>query len=149
MTRQCTSFLHKDSHLQVQMTSGSAMLEKSDKMTSRSEWTPWSRKFSKKSFLAFSSWNRTWEETGGREKDDLKPWRGFWAGVDLHYLGAIKQSIRERERERERENRRKHMFIVDKKRTYAWTCVTWEFKSIIGKTQSKPNSIHINNQAHI
>ena len=36
------------------------------------------------------------------------------------------------------------MFRVDKKRTYAWKMhehVTQEFKSIMGVTQSKPNSI--------
>ena len=38
----------------------------------------------------------------GSEEEDLEP-RGFQAGVDLHYLGAIVCSICERERERERE----------------------------------------------
>ena len=57
--------------------------------------------------------------------------------MDLHCLGAIVQSMRERERERSLENERKE-------RTYAWKMhehVICEFKSIMGKTQSKPNSI--------
>ena len=74
-----------------------------------------------------------WEEW--KDEDDPEPWRGFRAGVDLRYLGAIVQSIREREREKFR--------IGKKEITYTWKMhehVTWEFKNIMGKTQSKPNS---------
>ena len=41
--------------------------------------------------------------------------------MDLRCLGATTQSIRERKREREKErkNRKKHLFRVYKKRTYA------------------------------
>ena len=45
------------------------------------------QKFSKKSFRAFSSWNRI-EEGVGLEEEDAPERRGFWDEVDLR-LGAI------------------------------------------------------------
>ena len=49
---------------------------------------PRQEKFSKKSDLAFSSWNQTCEGVGSEEVDALEQ-RGFRDEVDLH-LGAIK-----------------------------------------------------------
>ena len=48
--------------------------------------------FSKKSDLAFSSWNLTEEGVGleGIEEEDAPEGRGFWDGVDLR-LGAMTQ----------------------------------------------------------
>ena len=51
-------------------------------MTWGSEWTPSLQKFSKKSFRAFSSQNRT-EDGVGVEEEDAPELRGFWDGVDL------------------------------------------------------------------
>ena len=48
---------------------------------------PRREKFSKKSDLAFSSWNQTCEGVGSEEVD-APELRGFWDGVDLR-LGAI------------------------------------------------------------
>ena len=87
------------------MMAGKGVLEKSDRTTWHSGWMPHFWKFSKKSFQAFSSRNRTW----GRgivweEVEELEPWRGFWPEVDLHALSATHDlSEREKERERERE----------------------------------------------
>ena len=47
---------------------------------------PHLQKFSKKSFRAFSSQNRT-EDGVGLEEEDAPELRGFWDGVDLR-LGA-------------------------------------------------------------
>ena len=63
------------------------------------------QKFSKKSFRAFSSWNRTEEGVGSEEEDALER-RGFWDGVDLR-LGAMKQLTQEREIKGNRETIRK------------------------------------------
>ena len=60
------------------------------------------QKFSKKSFRALSSQNRT-EEGVGLEEEDALERKGFWDRVDLR-LDAIEQTnARKRERERERE----------------------------------------------
>ena len=57
--------------------------------------------FSKKSFRALSSQNRT-EEGVGLEEEDALERKGFWDGVDLR-LGAIEQTnVRKRERESEK-----------------------------------------------
>ena len=69
------------------MTVGKSVLEKFDRMTWHSEWMPHLQKFSKKSFWAFSSQNRT-EDGVGLEEEDAPELRGFWDGVDLR-LGAI------------------------------------------------------------
>ena len=136
--RHFSGFPQRDSYPRVRMTSGKAMSEKSDRMTWRYGWTPRFWKFSKKSVLAFSSRNQIWEGTGGSEEDDLEPWRGFWAGVDLHALGDMVLSIRERERVEH---------IMNQKRkdiTYAWkmhehvTCKN--LKALWIKTLSKPTS---------
>ena len=63
------------------------MLEKFDKMTWRSEWTPRLEKFSKKSDLVFSSRNRI-EKGVGSEEVDAPERKGFQDEVDLR-LGAI------------------------------------------------------------
>ena len=63
---------------------------------------PHREKFSKKSFRALSSRNRT-EKGVGLEEEDAPEHRGFWDGVDL-CLGAIEHTnARKREGERERE----------------------------------------------
>ena len=49
--------------------------------------TPRLKKFSKKSILAFSSWNQT-SEGVGLEEVDASERRGFWDGTDLR-LGAM------------------------------------------------------------
>ena len=54
-------------------------------------------KFSKKSDLAFSSWNLTWEGAGSEE--DAPERRGFWDRVNFRF-SAIEQ-LTERKRERE------------------------------------------------
>ena len=53
--------------------------EKSNRMTWHSEWMPHLEKFSKKSNLAFSSWNWTWEgvQLDGEEEEEAPEWRGF------------------------------------------------------------------------
>ena len=91
-----------------------------------------SRKFSKKSNLAFSSQNRKEKGVVSAEKDAPKR-IGFRHGADLR-LGAIKADQRKRrkgEREREREKTiRKvpkqfkiYQRIYWKERTYAWECM--------------------------
>ena len=88
---------------------------------------PRHEKFSKKSYLAFSSWNLTWEGVGSEE--DASERRGFWDGVDLR-LGAIEQTnARRRERERERDVEKHQSSLVSKDRNKmvrlhenAWTC---------------------------
>ena len=83
-----------------------------------------------------------WE--GGKEEDDLEPWRGFQVRVDLCCLGAITQSIREREGEKK--NKRKHNTCLEKEekkeRIYEKCMNMWreKIKSIMRVTQSKPNS---------
>ena len=53
---------------------------------------PRREKFSKKSDLAFSSQNQTWEgvRSEGEEEEDALEQIGFWDGVDLG-LGAMMQ----------------------------------------------------------
>ena len=67
---------------------------------------PRREKFSKKSDLAFSSRNRTWEGVGleGAEEEDAPEWRGFQDEVDLR-LGAMTQLMKEGEKERKRERK--------------------------------------------
>ena len=62
---------------------------------------PCLEKFSKKSFRALSSRNRT-EGVWSDEEVDVPERRGFWDGVDF-CLGAMMQLSEKRERERERE----------------------------------------------
>ena len=81
-----TGMSHSDSYW-LWMIVGSLVLEKSDKMTRRSEWTPHREKFSEKSFRAFSSRNRI-EKGVGSEEDDAPERREFRDKADLH-LGAI------------------------------------------------------------
>ena len=69
------------------MTVGRSVLEKSNRMTWRSEWMPRLQKFSEKSLWAFSSRNRT-EDGVGLKEEDAPECRGFRDGVHLH-LGAI------------------------------------------------------------
>ena len=61
---------------------------------------PRCEKFSKKSDLAFLSWNHTRDGVGleGEEEEDAPKRRGFRYEVDLH-LGAMLQCKKERERE--------------------------------------------------
>ena len=74
------------------VTVGRSVSEKSDRMTWRSAWMPRREKFSKKSDLAFSSWNQTWEGVGsyGEEEEDTPERRGFQDEIDLR-LDAIMQ----------------------------------------------------------
>ena len=82
------------------MTLGKGVLEKSDRITWRSEWTSHLEKFSKKSWWAFSSRNWTWNGGTGRleDKEGLE-WKGFWVRLDLR-LGA-RRSLSKRERKRQ------------------------------------------------
>ena len=87
MDGQVTGTSHSDSQPWLWMTVGRSVLEKSDKMTWHSKWTPRQEKFSEKSFRASSSWN--WIEEGvGLEEDDAQEQRGFQDRADLR-LGAI------------------------------------------------------------
>ena len=72
----------------------------------------------KKFVLAFSSQNRMWDGIEGSEDDDPEPWRGFRDGVDMHYLGAMMQSIHVRAHTRERE-REQNLNACSKKKKYA------------------------------
>ena len=145
MIRYLKGISQRDSHPQVRMTQGRGVLEKSDKMTWCSRWTPHLWKFSRKSWWAFTSWNQTWRWGVSEEEEDPKP-RGFQAGVDL-CLSAM-HNLCKRERERERENTSQTEAKREKREdTYAWNMheyVTCKNKYIIGKTQSKPSSTHFN-----
>ena len=65
-----------------------------------------------------------WDGIEGSEDDDPEPWRGFRDGVDMHYLGAMMQSIHVRAHTRERE-RTKFKCMFKKKKVCIkneWTC---------------------------
>ena len=87
---------------------------------------PRREKFSKKSDLAFSSRNRTWDGVGseGEEEDALEQ-RRFQDGVDLR-LGAIEQTnARKRERQSEKhqqDNISKYKELKVHMHENAWTC---------------------------
>ena len=103
MDGHVTETSYSDSHSWLWMTTGKLVLEKSAKMTWRSEWTPRWEKFSEKAFWASSSWNRIWEGVGSEDEDATK-WKGFWDGVDLR-LGAINTTnINRKRREREKQS---------------------------------------------
>ena len=129
MEGRVTGTSHNDSQPRLWMIVGRSVLEKSDKMTRCSEWTPRREKFFEKSFQAFSSRNRI-EEGVGSDEDDALEWRGFQDGVDLR-LGAIdttNQNRKERERERQSE-KSQHISNIARilKKEYiclgnAWTC---------------------------
>ena len=73
---QVTGMSQSDSQPLLWMTVGRSVLEKFDKTTWHSQWTPHLQKFSEKSFQASSSWNRT--EKGVRlEEEDVPERRGF------------------------------------------------------------------------
>ena len=80
---------HSDSQ---PLTMGMLELEKSNRMTWRSEWMPRHEKFSKKSLQALSSWNQTWDGVGSTkgEEEDAPEQKGF--------LGVIEQLTKEKER---------------------------------------------------
>ena len=140
----------RDSHPRVWMTLGRGMLEKFNRITWRSGWTPRLEKFLEKSWWAFSSLNRTWRRgTIGSEEDDDPKRKGFRVGVDL-CLGVI-HSLSEREREKtdhtiireyKEGNEKVHMHEI---------CMSmWHAKRncIIGSTQSKPNSTQFSINKH-
>ena len=106
--------------------------EKSDRTTWRSGWTPRFWKFSRKSYWAFPSWNRTWRRGAGSEEEDLEP-RGFQDGVDLHLGAMCSLSKRERERKKHITTRNREMkgYVHMK---YAWTCDMQNWNCIMGKT---------------
>ena len=56
-------------------------------------------KFSKKSDLAFPSWNWMWKGVGLENEEEALEWKRFRDGVDFR-LGAIEQ-LTERRRERD------------------------------------------------
>ena len=129
MVGQVTGTSHSESYPQLWMIMGRSVLVKSAKMTRRSEWTPHREKFSKKSFLASSSWNQMWEGVGSDENDALER-KGFWDGADLR-LGAIDMTnVNKRERGKKRAIRKvsnSSNIASILKRKYvcmgnAWTC---------------------------
>ena len=143
----------RDSQPRVRMTTGRGVLEKSNRITWCSGWTPRFWKFSKKSFRAFLSWNRMWRRGMGSKEEEPEPWRGFQPRVDLCGLGAIAHFMWKREkRERERENTSQPK-TKNRKEKKRYVCMNmWRaiFKSIIGKnpSQTYQHTIH-NNQTHI
>ena len=84
---QVTEMSHSNSQPLLWMIMGRSVSEKSNKMIQRFEWTPRQEKFSKKSFRASSSRDRT-EEGVRLEDKDAPEWRGFLDRVNLRF-GAI------------------------------------------------------------
>ena len=76
MEGQVTGMSQSDSQPLLWMTMGRSMSEKFDKTTWHSKWMPRLQKFSKKSFRALSSQNRT-EEGVGLEEEDAPKRRRF------------------------------------------------------------------------
>ena len=120
------------------MTMGRVVLEKSDRITWCSEWTPCLEKFSEKSLWAFSSRNWTWMGVGSEE--DVPERRGFRDEVDLH-LGAMR-NLSEKEREGEKQKNTITTKYQQEKKGYvcmknAWTCDVQ--KEITSWVQPNPN----------
>ena len=144
--RHLSGFPQRDSHSQVQMTSGKVVSEKFNRMTWCYEWTPRFWKFSKKSVLAFSSRNQIWKGTGGSEEDDLnheEDSKSEW----IYTLWVTRRCLSKRESRTHHEPKKKRYNVCMKN---AWTCDMQKFKSIMDKNpiQTYQHSNN-NNQSHI
>ena len=145
MDGQVIGMSHSDSQPLLWMIVGRSVLEKSDKMTWCFEWTPRLENFLKKSDLAFSSWNRTWEGVGSEEVDALKR-REFRDEVDF-CLGAMTQlTERRKEGERKKSKKAPTQSIYQNIKNWRYVCmkmheyVICNSKDIMDSAQSNPIS---------
>ena len=124
-SRHCEGFSKREAHPQELNAPGKGVFGKSNRMTWRFEWIARSKKFSKKSSYAISSWI------------------GFLEGIA--FLGAMMRRLKEREREREKNRNRTKTLRQRKEGKMNIQCMNmWRAKRncIMGKNTIQPNRTH-------